>query len=477
MKGSEARPTLKKALSSLDIFATGFGCLIGWGWIVAFGAMMAESGTLGLILGFIIGGTLMLIIGLTYAELSPAMPVTAGEVAFALKALGVRHAYWTGWFMFISYAALAMFEAVSLPVIFSFIWPEIFKQIPLYTVAGFDVYLPQLLFGIAIVLIWAFVNYRGVKLYGWAQSIMVVLFLIVGLLTVGMSIIKGNPQFFMENLWGELGPVNGIISVLALAGFFYIGFDMIPQAAEEYARDPKKLAILIVGAIIMGTVWYVLVGTMIGFMLPKEELLTADLPAAVAVAKAWGPMGRGIVLFLGIIGITTTFSASFYAATRVLFGLGRGKLLPEYFKKIHPKYGTPTGSITFVTILSIIAILLGRAAVLWFLDATSAFVPLLYLYVAISFIVLRKKRPDMKRPYKVPGGLLIGVLATASSVFLLLSLLLPMSPGHLVWPYEYAIFVIFLVLGVIFYFVMKPIFDRTPEEEFKYYILGEYAET
>ena len=475
-KAQEGRPTLKKALSSLDIFATGFGCLIGWGWIVAFGAMMLKAGAMGLVSGFVISGLLILTIGWVYAELSPAMPVTAGEIAFTLKALGIKNAYWSGWFMFISYIALAMFEAVSLPVIFGFIWPDVFHSIPLYNIAGFNVYLPQVAFGIAIVLIWAYLNYKGVKLYGWVQSIMVVMFLVIGLITVAISFINGNPQYFMDNMWGQLGPTKGIISVIALAGFFYVGFGMIPQASEEYSRNSRKLAFIILASILMGMIWYVLIASMIGLTLTKGELETINLPAAAAVAKTWGPAGVWIILFLGILGITTTFSASFYSSTRVLFGLGRGKLLPEFFQKMHPEYKTPVGAIIIVTFFSIIAILLGRAAVLWFLDATSAFIPLLWLYVAVDFVVLRLRKPNMKRPYKTPAGLLIGSIAIITPIIFLLALLLPMSPGHLAWPYEYAIFIIFLVLGVIFYIMMAPTFKKIPEEEFKYNILGEYAE-
>ena len=468
----EERAVLKKALSSMDVLATGLGALIGWGWIVAFGSMIQKAGVLGLILGFAIGGTLMLTIGLTCGELSSSMPVTAGGFAFTLKALGVKHAYWCGCFMAISYIALLMFEAVSIPVIFATLWPRVFEVMPLYTVAGFKVYLPQVILGILVSFLWYGINYVGAKLYGIVQTVMIVIFIVLGFCTVGLSLYKGNPAFFIENMWGNLSPIKGIVSILALAGFFYIGFDMIPQAAEEYKAEPKKLARLIQGSIIVGTIWYMLIGCMIAFQIPKSELPNLSLPAASAVARTWGQAGFYIVLFLGIIGIVTTYSASFYSSSRVLFGLARGKLFPKGFAKLHPKHGTPTLPITIAAIASIIAVFLGRAAVMWFLDATSAFVVLFYLYIACSYITLRKQEPEMNRPYRAPGGILTGIVAVGASIFFFLSLILPFSPGALIWPYEYAIFIIFLIIATIIYVLMAPTLKDTPVKEYEWLVLG-----
>jgi amino acid transporter len=343
---------------------------------------------------------------------------------------------------------------------------------PLYTVAGFKVYLPQVILGILVSFLWYGINYVGAKLYGIVQTVMIVIFIVLGFCTVGLSLYKGNPAFFIENMWGNLSPIKGIVSVLALAGFFYIGFDMIPQAAEEYKAEPKKLARLIQGSIIVGTIWYMLIGCMIAFQIPKSELPNLSLPAASAVARTWGQAGFYIVLFLGIIGIVTTYSASFYSSSRVLFGLARGKLFPKGFAKLHPKHGTPTLPITIAAIASIIAVFLGRAAVMWFLDATSAFVVLFYLYIACSYITLRKQEPEMNRPYRAPGGILTGIVAVGASIFFFLSLILPFSPGALIWPYEYAIFIIFLIIATIIYVLMAPTLKETPVEEYEWLVLG-----
>jgi len=104
--------------------------------------------------------------------------------------------------MAISYIALLMFEAVSIPVIFATLWPRVFEVMPLYTVAGFKVYLPQVILGILVSFLWYGINYVGAKLYGIVQTVMIVIFIVLGFCTVGISLYKGNPAFFYRKYVG-----------------------------------------------------------------------------------------------------------------------------------------------------------------------------------------------------------------------------------------------------------------------------------
>ncbi|MGB9729215.1 MAG: APC family permease [Thermoprotei archaeon] len=474
---NETRPELKKVLRSIDIFATGFGALIGWGWIVLWGDYIYSAGALMTFIGWIIAGILIIFVGLVYGELTSSMPVAGGEVAFTFRGFGTNVSYLTGWFMAVAYIALLMFEGASLPHVFAYLFPSYFKVISMYTIAGYNVYLPMVLLGVILGTIWTYINYIGAKPYGWVMSLMVLLFAIIGFSTFILAIIYGftsSPAItnFHNNLFGTLPPLSGLIMILGVAGFFYIGFDMIPQASEEFKLESKKLARLIILSIVMGTIWYLLVTIMDGFLLPREMIPNLDLPTADAVKLAWGPVGEYVIVFVGIFGIITTYAASFFAAARVLFSLGRAKLLPKWFAEVHPKYRTPHNAILFTGILAIISPLFGRRSLIWFVDATSAYVALLYLMVSLAFIKLRKNEPNMNRPYKAPGGIISGILGAIASTILFLSVIVPGAPSALIWPYEYAIFLIFLVLGVAFY-IMAPT-KRISKDEIEYLILGEY---
>ncbi|MEM4489016.1 MAG: APC family permease [Desulfurococcaceae archaeon] len=473
------RPALKKALTSIDVFVTGFGALIGWGWIVLWGEFIYRAGVLMTVVGYLIVLALMLFIGFVYGELASMMPVAGGELAFAFRAFGPRLCYITGWFMAVAYIALVMFEAASVPHIFAYLFPEVFKTSPLYSVAGYNVYLPMVLFGAALGVLWTFVNYIGARPYGIVMTAMTLLFAAVGFSTFLAGISQGiaTPQYvhnFVTNLTGELPPALGLSLVLGLAGFFYIGFDMIPQAAEEYKYESRKLARLITFSITIGTLWYLLVTLLDGFLLPREIIPKLDMPTADAVATAWGPLGRYVVVFVGIFGILTTYVASFYAAVRVIFSLARAKLLLEWFSRVHPRYGVPSYATLFVGALAVIATLFGRRSLVWFVDATSAYVALLYLMTCLAFIKLRRSEPQAERPYRAPLGVIAGVIGAIASIMIFVSVITPGFPAALVWPEEYVIFLVFLVMGIVFYLLTPYARRKISAEEIAHLVLGEY---
>lgn len=480
MSQSIYRPALKKVLTSIDVFATGFGAVIGWGWIVLWGEFIYRSGVLMTLLSYVIVCALMLFIGMVYGELASMMPVAGGELAYTFRAFGPRWCYVTGWVMAVAYIALVMFESASVPHVFAYLFPETFKVMPLYSIAGYSVYLPMVLLGVVLGLIWTIVNYIGARPYGIVMTIMTLLFAAVGFATFLSGIAQGavTPQYvanMSENLLGELPPILGLSLVLGLAGFFYIGFDMIPQASEEYRYESRKLARLLLFSILLGTTWYLLVTILDGFLLPRGVIPKLDMPTADAVAMAWGSLGRYIVIFVGIFGILTTYVASFYAAVRVIFSLARARLLPEWFSVVHPKYGVPSLATLFVGFLCIIAPLFGRRSLLWFVDATSAYVALLYLLVCLAFIKIRRSEPFAERPYKAPFGLATGIVGAIASAMIFISVITPGLPAALIWPEEYTIFFVFLVLGIIFYLLTPYRRGKVSAKEIEYLVLGEYA--
>ena len=122
---STARPELKRVISGFGFFALAFGSMIGVGWITALGGWFEQAGPVGAMLAFTLGGTLMLVIGLCYAEVTPMLPVTGGEVAYAYKAYGTSRAFVIGWFLAFGYLSVSAFEAISVGLVLSFLVPQI----------------------------------------------------------------------------------------------------------------------------------------------------------------------------------------------------------------------------------------------------------------------------------------------------------------------------------------------------------------
>jgi amino acid transporter len=157
-----------------------------------------------------------------------------------------------------------------------------------------------------------------------------------------------------------------------------------------------------------------------------------------------------ILIIGGIGGIITSWNSFFVGGSRAIYSMAESKMLPAFLAKLHPKYKTPTNAILLIGVLSMVAPLFGRKMLVWLVDAGGLTIVVAYLIVSISFLVLRKKEPNMPRPYKVKHGKAVGTMAVILSGLIII-LYLPGAPAALVWPYEWIIIIGWSILGAIFY--------------------------
>ena len=176
---------------------------------------------------------------------------------------------------------------------------------------------------------------------------------------------------------------------------------------------------------------------------------SSSLPTADATAALFDSSWAASVLVLaGIGGILTTWNAFLIGGSRALYALARAGQLPRSLGALHPRYNTPHNAVLLIGALSVFAPLFGRPALVWLVDAGGLGIVIAYAFVAGSFLVLRKREPEMPRPYVVRNGRFIGTAALVLSLGVAL-LYLPGSPAALVWPYEWLIVIVWIVLGAI----------------------------
>ncbi|MBQ1770917.1 MAG: amino acid permease, partial [Clostridia bacterium] len=252
---SERKQHQTVKLNRLDIFVLAFGAMIGWGWVVLTGEWIASAGTLGTALAFLIGGIMVLFVGLVYAELASAMPQTEGVLLFSKRALGRNAAFVCTWTVVLGFVAVIAFEAVALPTVITYIFPNYLKGY-LYTIAGFDVYASWLAVGICVSLIIAAINIIGVKFAAVVQTVLTVVIMATGVLLFGGTLVNGAPGN-MEPLFHN--GAGGLMSVLVMTPFMFLGFDVIPQAAGEANVPPRKIGMILVFSVILAVTWYVLI--------------------------------------------------------------------------------------------------------------------------------------------------------------------------------------------------------------------------
>ncbi len=473
------RPALKKELRRFGFFALAFGSMIGVGWVTSIGSWLSQAGPGGAMLAFVIGGTVMLCIGACYAELTPMLPVAGGEVAYAYKAFGTSKAFIVGWTLAFGYVSISAFEAISIGRVVSYLLPAIDRW-PLYEFMGATVYGSHLLLGAVCTAGITWVNWVGASSAARLQVWLTVVFIAVTLTFVVAGISRGTtehmaPLFVRDANGGWLG---GLLAVLVTIPFWFVGFDTIPQGAEEASGSvsPRSLAFMILGSILAATCFYLVVILSVSMVGPWTQLANADLPAArafeFAFTSAWLP---DLVLVAALLGLFTSWNGFFLAGSRVVFALGRGHIVSERFGDTHPTHGTPNRAILLVGALTLLATLMGRDALVALVDAGSFCIALAFFGVSLSLLRLRRDYPDMPRPFRLPGGRLLPIIAAGGSLAMVAAMLVPGSPAALVWPHEHFVVLVMVLVGGALWLAGGKARAALPETERAYLILDAKA--
>ena len=455
-----------KVFSAWDILVIAFGAMIGWGWVVSTGDWIQKGGVFGAAIGFVLGGIMIFFVGLTYAELTAAMPQCGGEHVFSYKAMGPVGSYICTWAIILGYVSVVCFEACALPTIVSNIYPPfnyLLGKNPLYEVAGFKIYLSWLLLAIVVAILITFINIKGAKTAAKLQTILTVIIGGAGILLMISSAFRGdasnlNGQMFIGDIFSK--KFASTLSVAVMTPFFFIGFDVIPQAAEEINVPLKKIGKILILSIFLAVAFYSLIIIAVGYILSSKEIAAQvaeqnSLVTAYAMGKAFGwPMMSKVLIIGGMCGIVTSWNSFLLGGSRAMYSMAESYMIPRFFVKLHPKYKTPINALYLIGALSILAPFCGRTMLVWIMDVGNFGCCLAYCMVAMSFLILRKKQPDMPRPYKVKHYKLVGVLAVFLSGFMVAMYAIPGTGCSLVFQ-EWIMAVAWIGLGFIFFFACK----------------------
>lgn len=460
-----------KTFSSMDILMIAFGAMIGWGWVVSTGDWIGTAGVIGAMLGFILGGVMIFFIGMTYAELTPAMPECGGEHVFSMRAMGPVGSFVCTWAIILGYVSVVCFEACALPTIITYVWPQ-FLQGYLYTVAGFDIYATWLATAIVFAIFITVINIMGAKTAAKLQNILTLAIGAAGILLIAASVVTGNPsnldgQMFVGS--GIQGMMGTIIKVAAVSPFFFIGFDVIPQAAEEINVPLKKIGKILILSIVLGVTFYALIIFSVGYVMNSGQIAASyngsGLVTADAVANAFHSTIMAKVLILaGMCGIITSWNSFMIGGSRAMYSMAESYMIPRFFARLHPKTNTPYIAILVVGLLSVLAPFAGRKMLVWIVDAGNFGCILAYCMVSSSFIILHVKEPTMPRPYKVKHWKFIGAMAVLMSAIMIMLYVFP-GTGVTLVPQEWAMVAGWTLLGVVFFAFSKLVY----KEKFGYY--------
>ena len=479
---AEQRTELQKTLNPANIWAVALGSIIGWGcFIQSPNWMVKAGGPLPLVVGFILGGLLMCVVGVSYAYMISKFPVSGGEFAYAFVGFGPIASFVCGWMLLIGYVGIVVLNATAIPVLFSVAAPGLLQFGYLWTIAGWPVYIGEAMVSIIVAWIFGIIAIRGAKSAGNTQLFMCVLLCAAVVVILGGTILTGN--FQTVNLTPasgqyDVGFVKGVILIIAMAPFLYVGFDCIPQAAEEFNFPANKTLMLIVSAIGIGAFIYASIAVVTAAVMPWMEMV--ELKNAAGNPESWrtgamikqalGTGGTIFVVVAVLAGMFTGIGGFYMSSSRLMFGMARARMLPKMFAEIHPVYGTPTKAIIFVMIIATFVPFIGREVLNWFVDMAAVGTGVGYLFTcAGAYVVLTKGIKPKAEGDISPAVALAGAIISAAVIGLQV---IPGMPAFLSVPCWIAM-AIWVTLGVIFYFVAAKDFRALSPAMVGYLITGE----
>jgi len=417
---------LKRGLTLVTVFTLITGAMVGMAWAVLPNVLFGYAGP-ALLISVLIAAVFCIFIGLCYAELCAAMPFAGGEYHYTKVGLGKFPSFITGWFLVIAYSAMMPGEIIVLSKVMSMLFSS----------------LPKWLIGIVIALIFGGINLIGIRI----SAILQLIFAIVLFLGMATFIFGGLGNIHWENFSPFFdGHVGGMLMMVPIGMLAFMGFDIVPQAAEEVKSPIKKVVYLIPLSIVFVCFFYFGAFFTAAGNVPPAQIAQskAEVPL-IEVSKIFlGESGALVILIAGIMGLITTLNAFVIGASRLMLGMAREGVLPGFLGKIHRRYGTPYWAIVIITVFGILGAIFQQLFLVFQIASSAILVA--YILVLISFFLLRKRKPDMERPYTVPAYPLTPIIAIFGSVLAFLFSLVAFES----WVH-WAIFVGMTLVGLLYY--------------------------
>jgi amino acid transporter len=446
---------------------------------------MATAGPVGAILGFAIGGLLMIVIAVSYGILIPRFPVSGGEFAYAQIGFGRNHAVLCGWFLTLGYVCIVALNASALALLARYVLPQVAEQGLLYEVAGWEVYLGEVLIASAALVVFAVLNIRGASLSGRLQFV----FCLVMLAAVGvlLAAVLLHPDGQLGNARPafptDTTPWIAILAIVAIAPWAFVGFDNVPQAAEEFRFSPRKAFRLIVFAILAAAALYSAMIFTTALATPWTALAdeTPLWGTGDAISDLLGGAGVMILATAVCMGIFTGLNGFYVSASRLLFAMGRARMIPGAFARLHPQHGTPYVGLMFACAVCLVAPWFGREVLVWVVDMSAVGVTIAYTYTCL--VAFRQLRDGVVGAESTTAGSgntsakrAVAALGVLTGVTFLALLLIPGSPAALGPPSLIAL-VVWILLGLLAYLIRFRQNSTVSDDELDFLVLGRERES
>jgi len=470
--------------SAFGIWGLSFGCVIGWGSFINPGKkFLPTSGVAGTAIAMVLGAVVMIIVAFSYAYMVPKYPKAGGEFTFTKNCFGKNMAFVCGWFLVVAYLTNVPMNSTAIGLIVDGLDgpADILKFGFHYSVAGFGIYMGEMLLAMAILILFGWLNIIGVKKAGFVQTVLSSLLAVcVFTLFVAALVSSKAKGINMQPIWGfdknaamaagattaeiskyahvgTSGILGAILATFAIAPWAYVGFDAIPQAAEEFNFSFKKVSFIMIIAIVFGCFVYTSNNTVAAAALENwpERVMAGEWVVLVAAEELLGGFGK-VLVGLGVSCAVLSGIMGFYlASSRLMYSMSRDGYLPEWFGRVDERYGTPKNAMLFCIVVSLSGPILGREALGWFVDMSAIGASIGYFFTSASTLVTARRDGDGTPFLKAMATL--GVVFSA--IFMVLQLIpIPGLNGVHFGRESYIMLVIWIAIGLVFYAMQRRFF-------------------
>ena len=410
-----------KYLTALGAWALAFGCSVGWGSFVMPGnTFLPLAGPVGSALGLGLGAVVILIIAANYHFLMNRYPDAGGTYTYTKKSFGYDHGFLSAWFLILTYVAIIWANATALPLIARTLLGSVFQFGFHYEIAGFHVYMGEILLAVGALVLAALVCLRR-KAAEWTQIVMAVLLFAGVVICFVFAAARTNlAEPFVPAFSPQQTPLNGTFTVFALAPWAYVGFESITHSAGEAKYDLKRSFRIMAVALIAAGIAYALLNLLAVTALPEgvsswtEYTDTLDdrqglssQPTFFAANSALGTAGCVILGVAALCGIFTGLIGNYIALSRLLTSLAEDRLLPGKIGELD-KNRVPRKAILCILLASVVLPFFGRTAISWIVDVTTVGATIAYAFAS----AWKEAKALKNRFYTVMGviGMIVSLL-------------------------------------------------------------------
>lgn len=361
------------------------------------------------VLALIIGGVLTLSIALNYCELATTYPVTGGAMTYVREAFGDN---------------VVMFLVGSLDGLSSTFYAALSAIGFAYSLKVFLPFVPVVPVAVAVIVVVSLMHIRGVKQAGNLQILLGGFLLLVFALYVILGFTRptgfdwetfqsGRVLFEQKGLWANLARM---LMTIALVYNAYVGFEVIADDAEEITRPSRNIPLGILISLGVATLVYSLVAFVTIGTIPYTELAGSETAITDAARQFWPTLGVPLMAAAGIVATLTSVNSAMLSATREVFTLSRVRIWPRLFSRLS-RWRTPYAAILLVGGISALVAVIGLVDFLSFIS--SAGYMFVLFWASLAMVRLRKKHPEIQRPFKVPFFPLSAYLAAGTGVLII----------------------------------------------------------